>query len=242
MSDQAIALPLLATDIAARNEVAFAGPDRPVAIAHRAGNDLGRLRLAEELGVDFVETDVWLYRGRLEVRHEKTAGRLPVLWDRWSVAAGWGARLSLADVVQAARPETVLLLDLKGQEWRLPDRVFEVLKEHAPNRPFAVSSQNWDLLDAFRSHPRATVFYSVGNRRQLRALSGRLDFAGRHAVSIHARLLDPETVNALKLRASAVVPWRVDTPAQMQRLLAWGVDGINADELHLLRMLLTEHK
>jgi hypothetical protein len=38
-----------------------------VVVAHRAGNDLARLRRAEELGVDLVEADVRLWRGRAEV-------------------------------------------------------------------------------------------------------------------------------------------------------------------------------
>jgi glycerophosphoryl diester phosphodiesterase len=212
---------------------------RPLAIAHRAGNHPTRLRAAEELGVDFVEADVWLHRDRLEVRHEKTAGPVPVLWDRWSLSPGWTPRLGLTGLVQSARPETVLLLDLKGLNRRLPELVLQTLAEHAPGRRFAVCSQNWDFLDALRHLPEATTFYSVGNRGQLRALPYRLDRSGRHAVSINSCLLDAATVRAIKERASAVVPWRVRTTAQMRQLLAWGVDGINADDLALLRDLMT---
>jgi glycerophosphoryl diester phosphodiesterase len=213
---------------------------RPLAIAHRAGNHPTRLRAAEELGVDFIEADVWLHRDRLEIRHEKTAGPLPLLWDRWSLSAGWTPRFGLAELVQAAHPETVLLLDLKGLNRRLPSLVLEILAEHAPGRPFAVCSQNWDFLDTLRRRPEATTFFSVGNRRQLRALPHRLDRSGCHAVSIHSRLLCPDTVRAIKERASAVVPWRVHSATHVQQLLAWGVDGINADDLALLRDLMTD--
>ena len=213
---------------------------RPLAIAHRAGNHPARLRAAEELGVDFVEADVWLHHGRLEVRHEKTAGPLPFLWDRWSLSPGWTPRLGLAELVRTVQPDTVLLLDLKGLNRRLPALVLETLAEHAPGRPFAVCSQNWDFLDTLCRYPEATTFYSVGNHRQLRALAHRLDRAGRHAVSIHSRLLDPATVRAIKERAAAVVPWRVHSAAHVQQLLAWGVDGINADDLALLRDLMTD--
>jgi glycerophosphoryl diester phosphodiesterase len=213
---------------------------RPLAVAHRAGNHLPRLRAAEELGVDYVEADVWLHRGRLEIRHEKTAGPLPVLWDRWSLSRGWIPRFGLAQLVQSARPETVLLLDLKGLNRHLPTLLLETLAEHAPGRPFAVCSQNWDFVDALRHRPEATAFYSVGNPRQLRALASRLDRSGRHAVSINSRLLDAATVRAIKDRAAVVVPWRVRTPAQVRQLLDWGVDGINADDLALLRDLMTD--
>jgi glycerophosphoryl diester phosphodiesterase len=213
---------------------------RPLAIAHGAGNDPVRLRAAEELGVDYVEADVWLHRDRLEVRHEKTAGPLPVLWDRWTLAPGWAPRLDLAGLVRAARPETVLLLDLKGVNRRLPELVLATLAECAPRRRFAVCSQNWDFVDAVAARLEVTAFYSVGNRWQLRALPARLDRAGRRAVSIKATLLDAATVRAIKERATAVVPWRVRTPAQVRQLLDWGVDGINADDLALLRELMTD--
>ena len=52
-----------------------------LAIAHRAGNSLTELRQAAALGVDAIECNVH-ERGRLEVRHLKTAGPLPFLWDR----------------------------------------------------------------------------------------------------------------------------------------------------------------
>jgi glycerophosphoryl diester phosphodiesterase len=218
----------------------IAARTRPIAIAHRAGNQLDRLRAAEAVGVDYVETDVWLHRGRLEIRHEKTAGPLPVLWERWHLTPGWTPRLELAELLQSALPETVFLLDLKGINRRLPAVLVETLAEYAPGRPFAVCSQNWDLVDAIRDHPNATAFYSVGKPWQLRRLAARLDRVGRHAVSIKSSLLDAATVRAIKERASAVVPWRVRTPAQAQQLLDWGVDGINADDLALLRDVMND--
>ena len=51
-------------------------------IAHRAGNDLDRLRRAQQLGIAVIEADLHLYAGRIEVRHLKTLGPVPVLWDR----------------------------------------------------------------------------------------------------------------------------------------------------------------
>ena len=53
-----------------------------VVIAHRAGNSLERLAGAGAVA-DVVEADVHLFRGRLEVRHAKTLGPFPRLWERW---------------------------------------------------------------------------------------------------------------------------------------------------------------
>ena len=50
-------------------------PDhRPLAIAHRGGNSLEAAWKAIELGIDMLETDVWPYLGRLEVRHVDELG------------------------------------------------------------------------------------------------------------------------------------------------------------------------
>jgi glycerophosphoryl diester phosphodiesterase len=211
--------------------------DRPLLVAHRAGNDLARLRMAEELGADLVEADVWRYRGRLEIRHEKTTGPLPVLWDRWSLAPGWTPRFKLAELLQLAAPETVLFFDLKGWSQRLPEQMLSVLRERAPGRPYAVSSRNWGMLDLFWGRPEATVFFSVGNPRQYRAILARLERDGPLAVSIHARLLDQRSVQCLTSRGALVVPWQVTSLAHAQRLLAWGVDGVSVDDLRILRDL-----
>ena len=79
-------------------------------MAHRAGNDLARLREAERLGA-VVEADVRLWRGRLEVRHLKTIGPVPILWDRWELASPFAPRLELHALLAAARPGTQLMLD-----------------------------------------------------------------------------------------------------------------------------------
>ena len=67
----------------------MAAPEQPLIVAHRAGNHLDKLAEAFALGVDYAETDVWLHRGRLEVRHEKTLGPLPLLYDRGRLFPGW---------------------------------------------------------------------------------------------------------------------------------------------------------
>ena len=87
---------------------------RPLAIAHRAGNSLAGLRLANELGVDVIECDVRRGREQLEVRHLKSAGPLPFLWDRWELVPASAPRLGLHEVLAAQQHGTRFMLDLKG--------------------------------------------------------------------------------------------------------------------------------
>ena len=90
--------------------------DAPLLIAHRAGNDPAHLRAAEEAGADVIEADLHLWRGRLELRHLKTVGPLPLYWDRWALAPPWRRFDSSTTCSPRARPQTSLMLDLKGRD------------------------------------------------------------------------------------------------------------------------------
>jgi hypothetical protein len=189
-------------------------------VAHRAGNDLARLRAAEALELPLVEADVHLFGGRLEVRHRKTVGPIPILWDRWELAPPWAPRLLLEELLEAA-PATELMLDLKGHDRRLPSRVLAAIE--AAGRPgrLTVCSQDWRLLEPMAGLPEIRIVHSVGNARQLARLPETL--AG---ISIHERLLDAGVVAELRRRAALVLSWPVESVTQARRLAGWGVQGL----------------
>jgi len=210
---------------------------RPLTIAHRAGNELGLLPLAEAAGVDLLETDVWLHRGRLEVRHLKTLGPVPVLWDRWRLAPAWTPRLLLDDLLRAVQPQTTLLLDLKGRNPRCPDLLLETVRRAGAEDRFVACSQTWPFLDALRRTAGTRVVYSIGKPRQLAAIWPRLAALDHPAVSIHEQLLDPATVHALKERGTSIITWPINHDRRKDELLALGIDGIISDNLDLLRQV-----
>jgi hypothetical protein len=212
----------------------------PFVVAHRAGNDLGILRRAEALAPRFVEADLHLRRGRVEVRHLKTLGPLPVLWDRWYLAPGWRPRLYLDALLAAVSPDTELLLDLKGVDRRLPRQVRRALGGPGRALRVTVCARHWRLLEPLAGLPGVRLVHSVGNRRQLRVLRRR--FRGRRlaGVSIHRDLLDLETVADLCARAELVISWPVSTPEEARRLGAWGVHGVITERFEALVPALTE--
>jgi hypothetical protein len=212
----------------------------PFVVAHRAGNDLQLLRRAERVRPWLVEADVHLYRGRLEVRHLKTLGPLPVLWDRWYLASPRTPRLELAGLLAGAGPETALMLDLKGRDVELSRRVAALLRRHSPAGRVTVCARRWALLEPFRDDPGVRAMHSVGSRRQLRALRRR--FAGRRlaGISIHRRLLDAATVADLRGRADVLVSWPVSTLEEARRLADWGVDGVITERFEALAPALAE--
>ncbi len=208
---------------------------RPLVIAHRFGNQPQTLRLAEQAGADLIEADVWLYRNRLEVRHSKTLGPVPVLWDFWSLEPGWRPRRQLSDLLAEKSAETRLLLDLKGRSPDIAEILMETIRHSGHENQLIVCSQNWTTLDRLARYSEVARFYSIGSRRQLANVWSHLAKKDNDHVSIDARILDPATMLALKERVSTVISWPVNTTSQLERVLDWGVDGFTSDNLDLIR-------
>jgi len=212
----------------------------PFVIAHRAANDLDRLRRAQQLGIAVVEADLHLYAGRIEVRHLKTLGPVPVLWDRWTLAPPWAPRLRLDRVLAAMGPGTELMLDLKGRDPRLPALVAAALGEHATGAPVTVCARHWPLLDLLSGVPAVRPVHSVGARRQLEGLRRRFDGRRLDGVSIHRKLLDARTVQDLRRRADVVMTWPVQTREDVRELVGWGVQGLITESPRLVAAELSD--
>ena len=202
----------------------------PFLVAHRAGNQLDLLRAAEDdHSGAIVEADVNLFRGRLEVRHLKTLGPLPVFWDRWQVAPPWRPRLLLSELLAAAAPGTELMLDLKGKDPRLAERVVAELEPYFGARRLTVCTRAWPLLEAFEDLPVRRI-HSIGTARQLRALIRRGSATRIEGVSIHERLLDLAAVTELRRVAGVVMTWPVNDLTRAAELAGLGVDGLISDK------------
>jgi len=209
----------------------------PFFVAHRAGNDLAQLRAAEEIGLDLLEADIRLFRGRLEVRHLKTLGPIPVLWDRWLLANPFARRLQLGELLAATAPRTELMLDLKGRNPRLAADVLSALRPLVGRRRLIVCARSWALLEPFEGLPDVRTVHSAGTARQLRALL--LHGHGRRlqGVSVHERLLNPATVAEIRSVADLILTWPANAAGRARELAAMGVDGLITDRLDLAREL-----
>ncbi len=237
---------------------------RPLAIAHRAGNELETLHRAEDLGADLIEIDVWDYRGRLEVRHAKTLGPV-ILWDRaprdlpiarrlgplsiltdhWHVRiARSHSRQTIADIYGAAQPRTTFMLDLKGRSQRLAERLVAAVRMARPAPagdsapPILICARNWTALEAAGRHPDVRVIHSVGDDDELAAVWARLASLPDPAVSIHARLLDEPTLARFVADEIAVISWPINTQELREDLTARGASGLTIDEPDVLRAVL----
>lgn len=211
----------------------------PLAIAHRAGNSLTGLHEANALGVDVIECDVHHHRGRLEVRHLKTAGPLPFLWDRWELASASAPRLGLAELLEADRHGTTFMLDLKGRSAGTGPSVAALLHEVAGHRPLLACGRHWPSVERVAELPFVQPVLSARNRLELTRLRRRLATGpGIHGVSVHRSLLDAELVARLHDHVSVVMTWPVNDTAAVDSVLGLGVDGIISDEPDVLRTVL----
>ena len=181
-----------------------------------------------------VEADVHLFAGRLEVRHLKTLGPVPILWDRWRLAPPWAPRPMLGELLEAADRRTELMLDLKGRDARLSRRVAEELRRHRDGVPTTVCSRTWGLLEPLRDLDGVRLVHSAGSRRQLAALLAGRAGARLDGVSIHRRLLDTAIAAALRERAGLLLSWPVATVAEAHVLWDWGVHGVITEEFEAI--------
>jgi glycerophosphoryl diester phosphodiesterase len=221
--------------VSSRTDVAVTG--RPFVVAHRAGNDLRRLRRAERVGVALVEADVHLFAGRLEVRHHKTVGRLPILWDRWELQPPWTPRLTLDRLLATAAEGTELMLDLKGRNPALSAAVRGALEVTA-GRPVTVCSQRWPLVEALHDVAGVRVVHSVGGARQLAGLRALPAERRLDGISIHRRVLTHDVAAELHSRTEMLMTWPVTDAQEARELAAWGVDGVITEQFERLERLL----
>ena len=210
-----------------------------LAIAHRAGNSLAGLREANALAADVVECDVHEFQGRLEVRHLKTAGPLPFLWDRWELASASAPRLGLRELLEADARDTTFMLDLKGRRTGAARSVARLLHDLGHDRPVMVCGRHWPSVDVLARVPYVRPVLSARNRSELGRLRSRLAGDGSvHGVSVHRSLLDEAVVAELSGRVEVVMTWPVNDSTTLATVLSLGVSGVISDEPDVLRELL----
>jgi glycerophosphoryl diester phosphodiesterase len=218
-------------------------PDhRPFIVAHRAGNHIAKAERAIRRGADMLEADVWRYRKRLEVRHLKTLGPLPILWDRWELAPGWTPRLHLHELLEATPADVPIMFDLKGEDANLSMSVVEAMREDHPERPIIMCTRFWIQLDRIRDEADVHRIYSVGSEKERDGIFSRLDGIEYPAVSIHHNLVTPGLMRRFDEAGAVVMSWGATTRAEAEMLLSLGVDGLTVSEGPLQRWLLAERQ
>lgn len=216
---------------------------RTLAIAHRAGNSLAELHAANQVPVDVIELDVHDYRGRLEVRHLKTAGPFPFLWDKWELKKASAPRLGLEELLEADEHGSLFMIDMKTRKVSAGQAVARLLHDIGHHREVLVCGRYWPGVEAVAELPYVRPVLSARNRLEFPRLRARLDSppAGSpptYGVSVHRSLLDADTVAWLHERVELVMTWPINDTASLDAMLDIGVTGVISDELPVLADLL----
>lgn len=200
------------------------------AIAHRAANSIAGLQAATAWGADVIECDVHEHRGRLEIRHLKSAGPLPFLWDKWELVPASAPRLLLAELLDANVAGSAIMLDLKGRRVSTGWAVAELLRL-GYRHPLLVCSRHWPLVDVFADARGVRRVLSARRPWELTKLRRRLAGANLvYGVSVHQSLLDQRVVADLNQHVEVVMTWPINDLTALDRVIDLGVTGIISDE------------
>ncbi len=197
-------------------------------IAHRAGNSVQKLTAAERL-VDLVEIDLHRGRGgRIEVRHAKSLWPTKRLWEKWYLLPRNTQVPELAEILDAAHPDTTFWFDLKGPDPRLAHAVLAV----AGDRQYTVSTKAWWLLKPFQNLDGVRTVRSAGNRFELALLLWLPSRTKVDGSVVHHRLLTASMAKRL-LGRGPVFSWGAQDTATVRALVEVGANGVILDDIAL---------
>lgn len=199
----------------------------PIIVAHRAGNRPESVAPALRRA-DIVESDVHVFRGRVEVRHEKVIRPTSRLWERWYLLPPDTPVPTIESILAAMPADVPMLLDLKCFTRRAGRRIRRAIPD---GQPLLVSCRSWWVLSAFRDRPRTVMLRSCGGRRQLWAATRISGLSDRVGVVAHNRLLNKDAIGAVLSRTPLLFAWAVETTDRGRQLAANGVAGLIIDDL-----------
>jgi len=221
---------------------------RPLVFAHRGGSKLGpentikAFDLGLAAGADGLELDVHLSRDKIVViNHDATLDRTTrstgPLAERTAAELGELDVPTLSDVLQrygSAR----LIIELKQPGPELADAVVREVRRAGAEERVCLGSFSITAVRSARA--RAPEIATSGARFEVRVAlyrswlglsPGRVSYQAFQVpeVSGATRVVSPRFVRLAHKAGLTVQVWTVDDPADIRRLLDWGVDGIISD-------------
>jgi glycerophosphoryl diester phosphodiesterase len=209
---------------------------KPLVIAHRGAssieleNSLAAFRAAAGQGADAVELDVHAtLDGELVVHHDPSVMGLPLGQAR----ARDLAMLYLANgepiptLAQALDVCAMLqvFVEVKVLDPRWDDRLLETLDRGPNPGGYAVHSFAYHVVRRLGEKrpdlPRG-VLSEVATRSPRQTLADAL----AQTLWQERTTLDEPLVRTVHELGASIIAWTVDNPADMERLVRWGVDGI----------------
>jgi glycerophosphoryl diester phosphodiesterase len=165
---------------------------------------------------------------------------------------GRGVRIPTLQAVLSAFPDHVVSVEVKQQEPPIEAEVVRVIRATGMQRQVVTGSAHDAVCRRLKAlAPELATFYSrrAGLVFFLALWSGLSGFyVPRHNMLAipprlgRLRLVTPAMLRAARRLDTSVIVWTVNDPAEMERLLALGVDGIITDRPDLLAPLIASYR
>jgi glycerophosphoryl diester phosphodiesterase len=234
----------------------FLDADGPIAFAHRGAapgleNTFAAVDRVVALGFGYLETDVRATRDGVAVLlHDASLDRTtdrtgPVRTLPWSEVAsarvGGLEPVPRLDELLGSYPDLRVNIDVKAPSAVGP--LVEAVRRAGAVDRVCVGSFHDRLIPAVRARLGERLCTSLGPREVLALRLGALRRTAAGCAQVppgllRIRVIDPRFVAAAHGLGLPVHAWTVNDPAEMNRLLDLGVDGIMSDDAPALRDVL----
>jgi len=210
---------------------------RTLVIAHRGAsgyeleNSLAAFRAAVAAQADAVELDIHSTAdGEIIVHHDASIRGVPIASANASELERLRLRNgepvpTLTQVLDAIGPALKVFVEIKVLDPRWDQRLFEVLDKGPNPRGYAIHSFAYHVVrrlgDQRPDIPRGLLseVHTKLPRKSLQDASADTLWQKRNTV-------DEELVKTVHASSDQIIVWTVDSRLEMERLVAWGVDGI----------------
>jgi glycerophosphoryl diester phosphodiesterase len=143
-------------------------------------------------------------------------------------------------------------LEVKPNDPALARKLWELIDHHGIHDEVLIASSHDAVTEAFRKHSRGRVATSAGRKRAFRFWGRVLTHTSDHAMfpfdalqippRFHGReVITPRFVEAAHHHGIQIHVWTINDRAEMESLLARGVDALMTDLPELLLEVLAEH-
>jgi glycerophosphoryl diester phosphodiesterase len=210
---------------------------KPLVIAHRGAsaseleNTLAAFRAAAAQGADAVELDVHATAdGELVVHHDPSVSGLPIAHTRArdlaAMRLGNGEPIpTLTQALDVLGPELKVFVEVKVLAPRWDSRLLETLDRGPNPAGYAVHSFAVAIIRRL-AEKRPTLPRGILAEDATRSPKQTLDDARAQTLWQERGTLDEPLIRTVHGLDATIIAWTVDDPSDMQRLVAWGVDGI----------------
>lgn len=210
---------------------------KPLVIAHRGAssiqleNSLAAFRAAAGQGADAVELDVHAtIDGELVVHHDPSIMGLPIaqarMRDLSALRLPNGEPLpTLAQALDVLGPNLKVFVEVKVLDPRWDDRLLATLDDGPNPTGYAVHSFAFQVVRRL-GEKRPRLARGILSEVETRSPRQTLADASAQTLWQERSSLSEQLVQTVHDLGAGIIAWTVDNPADMERFVRWGVEGI----------------